>query len=75
MYMGDNLSPSTADESRGPIPPTAFPDGEKNARYKRQQYLDPDGICQVREIKFDRPITPFILHESHVLYVSLALGR
>ena len=37
----------TADESRGPVPASAFPDGEKNARYKRQQYLDADGICQV----------------------------
>lgn len=39
----------TVDESRGPIPAAMFPDGENNSRYKKQQYLDPDGIAQVGE--------------------------
>mmetsp|Transcript_10043 Transcript_10043/g.8999 ORF Transcript_10043/g.8999 Transcript_10043/m.8999 type:complete len:667 (+) Transcript_10043:1-2001(+) len=43
-------SNGTSDESRGPIPASAFPDGEKNQRYKKQQYLDPDGFCQVGEV-------------------------
>lgn len=31
----------------GPVGPEKFPGGEDDQRYKKQQFLDPDGICQV----------------------------
>ena len=36
------------DKTAGPAAPEQFPGGEEDQRYKKQQYLDADGICQVR---------------------------
>jgi DNA-directed RNA polymerase III subunit RPC2 len=43
-------SNDTRDEARGPAEADAFPQKEKDPRYKRQQHLDRDGICKVGEV-------------------------
>ena len=35
------------DKTAGPVAADAFPGGETDQRFKKQQFLDPDGICQV----------------------------
>ena len=40
----------TGDRTIGPAPASKFQGGENDPKYKRQQYLDPDGICQVGEV-------------------------
>jgi len=41
-----NLS---CDETRGPVAATNFREGENDSRYKKQEFLDADGICQVND--------------------------
>ena len=43
-------SNDSRDEARGPAQPEDFPQKENDPRYKRQQFLDDDGICNVGEI-------------------------
>jgi DNA-directed RNA polymerase III subunit RPC2 len=40
----------STDKTFGPAGPEHFPGGEHDQRYKKQQFLDPDGLCQVGEI-------------------------
>lgn len=37
----------TSDRSTGPVPADQFPGGAEDQRFKRQEFLDPDGIAQV----------------------------
>jgi hypothetical protein len=37
----------SSDKSVGPVGAHEFPGGENDSRFKKQQFLDPDGICQV----------------------------
>jgi len=39
----------STDTSKGPVPASEFPQGADDPRYKKQQFLDADGICQVGE--------------------------
>ena len=38
----------TVDKTVGPVGAEHFPGGETDQRFKKKQFLDPDGICQVR---------------------------
>jgi DNA-directed RNA polymerase III subunit RPC2 len=40
----------TSDKSVGPIDASQFPGGKEDQRFKKQEFLDPDGICQVGQI-------------------------
>lgn len=40
-------SSGTTDKTSGAIPAESFPGLDKDPKFKRQQYIDPDGICQV----------------------------
>lgn len=40
----------TGDTSVSPQPASKFASGEADPKYRRQQFLDPDGICQVGEV-------------------------
>lgn len=40
----------TTDRTAGPVGPEQFPGGTQDQRYRKQMYLDPDGLCQVGEI-------------------------
>lgn len=40
----------SSDRSTGPVPADQFPGGAEDLRFKKQEYLDPDGICQVGQV-------------------------
>jgi DNA-directed RNA polymerase III subunit RPC2 len=40
----------TSDKSVGPTDASQFPGGKDDQRFKKQEFLDPDGICQVGQI-------------------------
>lgn len=40
----------SSDRSTGPVAADQFPGGAEDARFKKQEFLDPDGICQVGQV-------------------------
>ncbi|RYH19425.1 DNA-directed RNA polymerase subunit B [archaeon] len=40
----------TCDKTVGPADPDQFPNGKEDRRFKKQEHLDPDGICQVGQV-------------------------
>lgn len=43
-------SNGTSDKSVGPVDASQFPGGKDDPRFKKQEFLDPDGICQVGQV-------------------------
>ncbi len=43
-------SNGSSDKSVGPIPANQFPGGNEDQRFRKQEFLDADGICQVGQV-------------------------
>lgn len=43
-------SNGSSDKTMGPVPASQFPGGSEDQRFKKQEFLDLDGICQVGQV-------------------------